>query len=445
MELLDQLEAENPDDLILAPKDLTEWSCIYIKYLQIFRKLETAYDQMLHPQKRRDVKLALEACIGRMLEVRHYMVELNNGSDFVNLDDVLVDLKLAPEVLEIPIPSYFKEERAEEIKAQQKYLKALMEQFQDHSQPIEESKDSELHERIRRIEEEDARSSGKPTPDPGSNQEHNPSDTVMDEEQAAIVIQAAIRGMQWRKKIREEEENELIFIEMKPKVQNPEDDPVVKEFRNLKRRKAIQKSHLEGYENAIEQVKNKVELMEGQDMREAVQDKINEWFVENRDPVTGEYPDFPSEEGSKSILNPPPKPQETEPGNDGTKDQLEETKMEKTEPLSEFTTDLENSVQSYISKWQNRDEQHNFEQSYDIELMKEELRPKVFEKVRKQVDAEVVVMLQNLKEMLAFERQTKGKKGGKKGSKGKKKKGKGDKKGKKKKDLTVSPSGCLPC
>lgn len=121
------------------------------------------------------------------------------------------------------------------------------------------------------------------------------------------------------------------------------------------------------------------------------------------------------------------------------------------EPASQFITDLEASVKNYIVKWQDRDEQHNFEQSHDVPLMKEELRPSVFEQVRKQVDSEVIIMLENLKvlfihrlyvkfflqEMLAFERQSKGKKGGKKGSKSKKK-GKKDKKGKKKKDLTVN-------
>ena len=40
MELLDQLEAEHPDEAALAPKELAEYSCIYIKYLQIFNKLE---------------------------------------------------------------------------------------------------------------------------------------------------------------------------------------------------------------------------------------------------------------------------------------------------------------------------------------------------------------------------------------------------------------------
>jgi hypothetical protein len=55
-------------------QDLAEWAVIYIHYLQIFRRLEVAYDQVVHPQKRQDIRRALEACMGRMLEVRHWMV-----------------------------------------------------------------------------------------------------------------------------------------------------------------------------------------------------------------------------------------------------------------------------------------------------------------------------------------------------------------------------------
>ncbi len=182
--------------MLHARQELNEWACIYIKYIQIFRKLETAYDQMVHPQKRLDMKKALEGCMGRMLEIRHWMVsstvsqgtrhlckqsdtlratsncgtcaavneqqlavtavsmrigmcsysgsslhlayvgidehplcthnqpclllpmllplqvKLNRGLDFINLDDILVDLKLSPDVLEVPVPKYFIEDRA---------------------------------------------------------------------------------------------------------------------------------------------------------------------------------------------------------------------------------------------------------------------------------------------------------------------------------------------
>lgn len=39
-------------------------------------------------------------------------MKLNNGLDFVQLDDLLVDLKLTPDVLEVPVPRYFIEDRA---------------------------------------------------------------------------------------------------------------------------------------------------------------------------------------------------------------------------------------------------------------------------------------------------------------------------------------------
>ena len=84
---------------------------------------------MVHPQKRLDVRKALEACMGRMLEIRHWMVKLNRGLDFVNLDDILVDLKLTPDVLEIPVPKHFIEDRAKELDDRDKFLEALVEKY----------------------------------------------------------------------------------------------------------------------------------------------------------------------------------------------------------------------------------------------------------------------------------------------------------------------------
>jgi hypothetical protein len=84
---------------------------------------------MVHPQKRIDMRKALEACIGRTIEIRHWMVKLNRGLDFVSLDDILVDLKLSPEVLEIAVPKYFVEDRAKELDDRDKFLEALVEKY----------------------------------------------------------------------------------------------------------------------------------------------------------------------------------------------------------------------------------------------------------------------------------------------------------------------------
>jgi hypothetical protein len=64
---------------------------------------------MVHPQKRISVKKALEGTMGRLLKIKSWLVT-NTREQYVNLDDILVDLKLTPDVLELPVPKYFIEE-----------------------------------------------------------------------------------------------------------------------------------------------------------------------------------------------------------------------------------------------------------------------------------------------------------------------------------------------
>jgi hypothetical protein len=94
---------------------------------------------------------------------------------------------------------------------------------------------------------------------------------------------------------------------MKPPLRKPDQDPVLREVQNLSRRKGVQASNKIEYEECVVNMKKRVKEIEGQDMREMVQDRVNKWFLENRDPVTGNYPDFPGPDvgGSKFILNPP--------------------------------------------------------------------------------------------------------------------------------------------
>lgn len=113
------------------------FACLYIKYMQIFRKLEECYHGMVHPQKRIDVKLVLTRVMAHVVQLKLQLVKWNPpnpdlappGSkgpsfpfpwEYVNLDDILVDLKLPPETLEVPVPRYFVEDRANEIRNRDK-------------------------------------------------------------------------------------------------------------------------------------------------------------------------------------------------------------------------------------------------------------------------------------------------------------------------------------
>merc|ERR1712176_1028060 len=89
-------------------------------------------------------------------------------------------------------------------------------------------------------------------------------------------------------------------------------------------------------------------------------------------------------------------------------------------PESEFKTDAEKELEEYEGKWRRRNEQHNFQQRHDAEIIKEEKMIEVEDAVRLQVDEIMREELENLKAALD---KSKGKKGkGKKEKKKKKKK-----------------------
>ena len=61
---------------------------LYIKYIDIYRKLEECYDQMVHPQKRLFIKRTLECTMARICEMKKDMVDLNPRpySIYVHMD-----------------------------------------------------------------------------------------------------------------------------------------------------------------------------------------------------------------------------------------------------------------------------------------------------------------------------------------------------------------------
>ena len=136
VELLDQLQEMDPEaegseaftrlETANEMEKFQMYATLYIRYLQIFRALEESYDMTVHPQKRIDIKKTLEAVMGRVLEVKETLITLKQGVNFINLDDVLVDLKLTPDVLEVPVPKFFIEDQAALLDQREQYLDVLL-------------------------------------------------------------------------------------------------------------------------------------------------------------------------------------------------------------------------------------------------------------------------------------------------------------------------------
>ncbi|MBN3281502.1 DRC11 protein, partial [Polyodon spathula] len=443
---------------------------LYVRYVQIFRRLESGYDQMVHPQKRRILRQLLDGVMGRVLELKNEMVD-KESSEYHYMDDIIQDLKLTPADIEIPIPKYFINERAKVLQERGQILSAILDRMGLQTKPMtavmrplsmeeaikliqvsERARQGRLRAKfmreIRRDEERQRRAKERGT-------------VVADLDQAATRIQKVWKGFIQRKKTRKEREDEMIFIGMALGPQHIKPCPATVAARSTEEhRKHRQREHEQEYQMALVSVKDKLREVEGPDMRETMKDQIRQWFIECHD-LTGTFPEYPDEEdGGSAVIfaeKTPKQLQEELAAQEAEKENAQKSKDKKKEKKktdkgkkgkekgkgeeeeepglkmapSAFLPEVANNHKIYKTVWQNRDESTNFNQKHVEELIKEEKRKEIESEIRVQVDELMREELKNLRLAVDRDAGTKGK-GGKKTKKGKK----SGKKKKKEKDLT---------
>ncbi|XP_066521555.1 dynein regulatory complex protein 11 isoform X2 [Hoplias malabaricus] len=308
----DLLEDEIPPEQLRPQKDRLQvfqtLATFYLRYLHIFRRLEEVYDQIVHPQKRRAVRHVLEGVMGRLVELKNEMVELE-FSEFHYFDDMLQDLKMTPEDLEVPIPRYFVRERMKALKEREKMLAHILSksgQLDQAPLPVQTMSVEraiqllQVSERARQgrlrasfmkeiWQEEQRKSRGE-----------NCSHADLDPHQAAILIQKVWRGYRQRKKTSKERLEEMIFLGMVAP-QLPVLSPAQQRAQQVESsRRQVQDQRETEYQQALVTIKQSVHLVDGPDIKETLQEQIRQWFLECRD-ATGKFPDFPSAEDGGSI------------------------------------------------------------------------------------------------------------------------------------------------
>nr|XP_045723624.1 dynein regulatory complex protein 11 [Mirounga angustirostris] len=449
----------------------------YIKYVQIFRNLEDVYDQIVHPQKRILIRKILDGVMGRVLELKNEMVELEL-TEFHYFDDILQDLKLAPQQLDIPIPKYFLKEKLEVIKGREKILAQILantgldipeKKYTVKGIPLEEAvKLIQIAERARQGRLRAMFMKQIFLQEYRAKQAKILGEKVADVGAAALQIQKVWRGFHQSKKTEKQREEEMIFLGMKPPpLFNEVSATVIQAEKVSSLRNEVQIKHEENYKEALVTIKDDLKLIEGPDIKENLQDQIRHWFIECRN-LTGTFPEYPNvEEGGSAIIFSNKTPQQVtediianqeeeeknkkknkkkattskkpkkEKEKKGTKEKnKEEDEGWKMSP-SVFLSMMEEGNNVYKGLWKNKDESWNFPQDYDPELIKQEKRKELESEIRVQVDELMRQELKNLKLAVDRKKEPPVKAAKKKGGKMKGKKGKKGKRGKKDKDLTA--------
>ncbi|NXM37064.1 DRC11 protein, partial [Oxyruncus cristatus] len=415
----------------------------YIQYMEIFRNLAAAYDHLIHQQKRAAIRPVLDSVMGRILEIKKEMVKLDN-SECQYLDDILMELKRPPEDIEIPIPKYFIEENLEVLQQREKTLdEILLNAGLQEQKPVEAMT---LAEAIKLIQVAERARQGRSRAVFMRKIYLEEKRTTKQEEQtgqspddAATCIQKVWRGYIQRKKTEKMREEEMIFlgITLPPHLEG------TSSFQKC----AGTVKALQGDAQDEVSFKDKLRETEGPHIKETLQDQISQCFTECRH-ITGRFPDYPPEKagGAKAIFSEKTPEQvaeelaakqeaeKTDQKGKNEKEQKEKSKEKKPQKAgkkeedegwkmgpSNFLSILEEGSSQFKVFWQNRDNESDFLQDHDPELIKEGKREEVEEEIRVQVAELMEEKLRNLKLHVDGEKVGTQKKGGKPEKKKKKK------------------------
>uniref|UniRef100_A0A8C7PUX1 Zgc:153738 n=1 Tax=Oncorhynchus mykiss TaxID=8022 RepID=A0A8C7PUX1_ONCMY len=360
---------------------------LYVRYVQIFRQLEEAYDQVVHPQKRKVIREVLDGVMGRVLELKNEMVE-KEFSEYHYMDDVIQDLKLTPEDIEIPIPRYFLSERSKVLQERRNMLSNILNLIEPVGvralnleeaikiiQVSERARQGRLRAKfMREIQRDEERQRRAKDRDLGA--------AAIDT--AVVRIQKVWKGYVQRKRTKREREEEMIFLGM-PRHTQP-CPAITAALANEARRRGKQEEHEEDYQKSIVAITDKLREVEGPDMRETMKDQIRQWFIECHD-ATGTFPDYPEEEdGGSTLIFAEKTPQQL----------MEELAAKDEEDANKSTKGKEEKKDKgkkdkgkggdEVQVWQNRTESKNFSQRHEAELIKEEKRKEIEVEIRLQVD-----------------------------------------------------------
>ncbi|KAI5733919.1 hypothetical protein M8J77_000350 [Diaphorina citri] len=444
-------------------------SNLYVKYLVAINNLDQCYDQIVQPQKRILIRKILDNTIGRFLEIKHELVNLDL-SEFNYYDNILLENKLLPMDVKVIIPRHYRRERIEDFKYKRQFVEDVLKKLgyleeEEVEPPMTEAEAVRLiqiHERARqgrlraqfmkeiRLQKDKDRA-GKQ------------KDISEYSRAAALKIQRIWRGYITRRKIRKRVIEEMLLIGMLP----PSTTDVSARLKAEKvkyLRHDVQAEYQKQFEESLVREKELVKRYETGQISERIKDEIRTWYMAYKT-TTGKFPDLPSEDSGGSALifsrggiadsdivskSSAPSSKESkgkkDKGKKGSKeDETKKKKPEEDEDLgfkmapSNFLADLMVCNSEYDELWKHMDESSNPLQTHYLEMVRAAKTTEVEAELRKIIDEQMRNELENLQAALDRDRAKKSKKAKKSAKKGRR----SGKKNKKKREKDLTPDRTL--
>ncbi|XP_050446709.1 dynein regulatory complex protein 11 [Cataglyphis hispanica] len=435
-------------------------SALYVRYILICNKLEQCYDQIIQPQKRLLLQRSLNATLGRVLELKHDLVNIDL-SEHNYYDDVLLECGVTPQEAEIQIPKYYRRERAEEIAERRRFIEDTLRNLGVLHEAVVPKRITEsqairliqAHERARQgrmryqfmkeIRKMKERSITKPE--------------VTDEDEAseklaALKIQKVWKGYITRCHVRKRRLEEMLLIGMlQPSQTITENARRAEKLKQQRYEKQL--DFQQQYQDLILEAKERIRNEKSAVMEENIRSEIRNW-IDTYFQQTGKIPDLPSAEsgGSRMIFSrqgtestvskstavsskESKKSKRSKSKKDSETEQSEdETDLGFKSIPSNFLPELIHANQEYQDVWRDKDESANPMQLPYRDMIEAEKTKEVENEVRVVVDQAMRGDIEALQAALDRDKGFKGKRA-KKPQKRVRRSGKKNKR-KKEKDLT---------
>jgi len=267
---------------------------VYVKYIDIFKRVEDSYDQIKHPQIRKVMKKFLVNIMCRIVQLKleliyyHYPLAQLSKMHYILLDDYLIDMKLEPEALNLPIPRYFREEteftinrdilinqRLTELKGdclpEQDVTKIFYKINLTFEDAVKILQNFEMgRQNLKRVSKALKLSQKRLENESGGEKK-----ILMEDEKKKLVVEHIVA----LHKMRKGKEEELKFLKMLPDDKaSGYDIGIELAEENRKQRKLLQKEKLAEYEKYKNNLINNVNLLEKYDIQQAMMKERKDWL-----------------------------------------------------------------------------------------------------------------------------------------------------------------------